>query len=102
MGEFTEYTGEIKMRDGQQLLLRIVERVGLKLDQRQSLQNMFAGAGFHVKRRDGGVIIVNPSLITRWAFYPGPAHAPKTAWMAHRSDLGSGGSQGQSQSSIFR
>ncbi|MEO8376755.1 MAG: hypothetical protein ABI579_03725 [Candidatus Sumerlaeota bacterium] len=103
VGEFTEYTGEIMLRDGQQLCLRIIERVGLKIDQRQNIQNMFASAGFHVKRRDGGVIIVNPTLITRWAFYPGPADIPKNAWQAHRSDLGvGGGNQSQSKSSIFR
>ena len=87
VGDIIETIGEFALRDGNRVCLRIVAKATSRIDQRQSIQGLLGSSGFHLRRLGGGVVIVNPSLITRWAFYPGMPDLPQTAWPAHRLEF---------------
>jgi hypothetical protein len=78
---------EFGLVDGQKVCCRIDSKAGGRLDQRQFLQNLTVGQGFVIHRMGGGIIVLNPTLISRWALYPGLAELPATAWRAHRLNL---------------
>ncbi|MBI1293033.1 hypothetical protein GC173_17630 [bacterium] len=82
-----ETYAEFGLVDGQKVCCRIEAKAGGRLDQRQFIQNITAGQGFVIDRRGGGFIVLNPSLISRWALYPGLAELPLNTWKAHRLDL---------------
>jgi hypothetical protein len=54
------------------------------LDQGFFILQIFALGGLHAKRQAGGVLLINPAKIVRFAAYPGPVVTPAGAWQAHR------------------
>jgi hypothetical protein len=83
-GELLETYGEFGTVDGKRVCCRITAKAGGPLDQRQFVQNITMGQGFTIRRMGGGLIILNPELISRWALYPGLPEVPTNAWKAHR------------------
>ena len=82
-----ETYAEFGLVDGQRVCCKISAKAGGRLDQRQFIQNITAGQGFVIEKLGGGFIVLNPTLISRWALYPGLAELPANAWKAHRLDL---------------
>jgi hypothetical protein len=85
-GEMVDTFAEFGLADGSSVAVRMSLEVHGAIDQRSRAYNMFTGAGFHVNRRGGGLILINPRHVVRWTMYPGPAQTPATAWKAHRLD----------------
>ncbi|CAN5192418.1 hypothetical protein BH09SUM1_BH09SUM1_07130 [soil metagenome] len=82
-----ETYAEFSMVSGKRICARLVARAAARVDQRQLTQNIINGNGFHITRLGGGMIIMNPSNIAHWAFYPGLPEAPLNSWVAHRMDF---------------
>ena len=85
-GETMETFADFGLADGSRLCVKMTMEVHGAIDQRSRAYHMFTGPGFHVARRGGGVILVNPRHIIRWSMYPGPAQTPTMAWRLHRID----------------
>jgi hypothetical protein len=66
--------GEIELANGDRICLeaRLASRSGLPRDRGLSLHHLLTAPSLHSRRRGGGVLILNPAHIVRWAFYPGP------------------------------
>lgn len=82
-GEEVHSYGEFELNSGKSVFAEFesVRRGGI--EQRQTAHNFLTGSGFHIRRRDRGVMILNPVNIARWTIFPGPPTTPKNAWPAH-------------------
>lgn len=82
-----EFYAEFQTVDGLRTCMRLRSRSTGRIDMRQQTHSIMNASGFHINRLKGGVIIVNPSNIARWAFYPGLPEAPANSWPLHRLDM---------------
>jgi hypothetical protein len=75
---------EVELVSGARIFLKILTRQfnRMPLDESISLHHFFALGGLHARRCGGGVMLVNPASIVRFAFYSGPVALPPGVWQA--------------------
>lgn len=74
--------GALELSNGEKLWMEVVVETAesTPLDRHQFLQQFLSAPCLHMRRRGGGVVLVNPSNIVSFAFFPGPKETPLGAW----------------------
>ena len=85
-GEPITVFAELELVNGERLFIQVCVKVEerLPLEQGIFVSQLFSTTGIHCRRREGGVVIVNPANIVRLTFYPAPTTLPPGTWEASR------------------
>lgn len=73
---------QFEFLSGRNLYLEVFGKVKPKMDRQYLTQQLLALNTLFYKRKEGGVIFINPTRIASMVFYPGPSFRPPYSWQA--------------------
>jgi hypothetical protein len=85
-GEPITVFSELELVNGERLFMQVCVKMEQRLPLEQGIfvSQLFAANGLHGRRREGGVVIINPANIVRFTLYPAPPTLPPGTWEASR------------------
>ena len=84
-GEPITLYAQQELVNGERLFLEVhtTLQVRTSVDQNVFINNLFSSGGLHARRREGGMIIVNPAKLVSMALHPGPMEYTPGSWLAN-------------------
>lgn len=85
-GEPITVFSEMELVNGERVFMQVCVKLEerLPLEQGIFVSQLFSAHGLHGRRRDGGILIINPANIVRFTLYPAPPAVPPGTWEAAR------------------